>query len=152
MRRIVPFFLLLLLIVTSCKKGGSDIENVDPRDQYLGVYDVDYSSRTVVGTINTNGDSGKGTITISKGNAADELQLAVVFPDYNGTELAKLNGSKFTMGRTRQQIKIYNATYDGEYNGTGSFDGKNLTITAVVKSNQNGTPIEWIQNWKGLRR
>ncbi|MFD1141068.1 hypothetical protein ACFQ4C_08105 [Larkinella insperata] len=153
MKRIAILFILVLSIA-SCKKGGSSGEDVDPREQYIGVYDIDYTSRTSVtpGFPNYSEDSGKGTITLAKGEAANEMKLTTEFPGLTTTDVVKLNGAQFTVNRTRNNLSFGNKIYDGEYTGTGLFEGKNLTLTALTKVNQNGTLVEWTQSYKGAKR
>jgi hypothetical protein len=152
MRLIVTLF-ILLLSVSACKKD-SDAENVDPRDQYLGTYDVDYSSKTVIASaIDFSEDSGKGNITFTKGDAPNELKMAVIFDGFSSTtDVVKLSGTAFTMTRTRDQLSFGNKVYDAEFAGSGLFEGKNMTLTSVTKMNQSGTVVQWTRTYKGLKR
>ncbi|GAB3937870.1 hypothetical protein [Larkinella terrae] len=150
--RLIAIFFVLVLGFSSCKKGGSGAEDVDPREQYVGIYDIDYSSKTIIGSIDFNEDSGKGTVTVSKGDAANEIKLAIAFPGVSSTEVAKLSGTKFTLNRTRDQLALGNKSYDAEFTGSGLFEGKNMTITSVTKMNQNGTVVQWTRAYKGSKR
>lgn len=152
--RLIATLFILVLSIASCKKGGSSGEDVDPREQYIGVYDVDYTSRTSVtpGFPNYSEDSGKGTITLAKGDAANEMKLTTEFPGVSTADVVKLNGTQITVNRTRNNLSFGNKIYDGEYMASGAFEGKNLTLTAVTKVNQNGTLVEWTQSYKGLKR
>lgn len=152
MRLIVTLFILVLSI-SACKKGGSDLENVDPREQYYGAYDVDYSSKTLVGAIDLNEDSGKGVLTFSKGEAANELKMTIEFTGFStSTDVVKLDGTKFTVNRTRDQMTLGNKQYDAEFLSTGLFEGKLVTLTSVNTVNQNGTVVKWTRSYKGMRR
>ncbi|MFC5408181.1 hypothetical protein ACFPMF_02580 [Larkinella bovis] len=154
MRIIVTLF-ILLLSVSACKKGGSAAEDVDPREQYLGTYDIDYTSKTSVtpGWPTYSEDSGKGSLTFAKGDAANELRMTVEFPGFSTeTDIVKLSGSQFTMSKNRGSILFGNKKYDGEFVGTGLFEGKNVTLTTVTKVSQDGSLLQWTQSYKGLKR
>ncbi|GAB3901447.1 hypothetical protein GCM10028803_26160 [Larkinella knui] len=152
MRQIVILFILVLSIA-SCKKGDSEAENVDPREQYIGIYDIDYTSKTLIGTIDFNEDSGKGLITFSKGDAANELKMTTEFPGLSSvTDVVKLDGTKFSINRTRDQMRLGNKQYDAEFLGSGLFEGKVVTVTSVTTVNQSGTVAKWTRSYKGSKR
>ncbi|MGA0555085.1 hypothetical protein ACO2Q8_00415 [Larkinella sp. VNQ87] len=155
MTRIRLVFLLFIFVasVSACKKSGSG-EDVDPREQYLGVYDIDYSSKTSVtpGWPTYSEDAGEGTITITKADGANEMSLLINFDNYSSTELVKLNGSEFTMNRTRDNLPFGNKVYDGEFTGTGRFEGNTITMNSVTKVSQNGGLVEWKRAYKGSKR
>ncbi|KAA9356791.1 hypothetical protein [Larkinella humicola] len=152
MRLIVVFFILVVGI-SSCKKSDSEAGNVDPREQYYGTYDIDYSSKTIIGSIDFNEDSGKGVLTFSKGDASNELKMTTEFPGFStAMDVVKLDGTKFTLNRTRDQMTLGNKQYDAEFLGTGLFEGKLVTVTSVTTLNQNGTVAKWTRSYKGMRR
>jgi hypothetical protein len=151
--RLIVLLFILALSFSSCKKDGSGAENVDPREQYLGTYDIDYSSKTIIGAIDFNEDSGKGTLTFVKGDAANELKMTTEFTNFSKTtDVVKLDGTKFTVSRTRNQMTLGNKQYDGEFLATGLFEGRLVTVTSVTTVNQNGTVVKWTQSYKGMRR
>ena len=61
-------------LATSCKKNGGTDE-VDPRDQYLGVYTGNYRSTLYINNTLPASDPEVGTvqITVTKAQAADQI-------------------------------------------------------------------------------
>jgi hypothetical protein len=155
MRLIVVFFILVVGI-SSCKKSDSEADNVDPREQYLGSYDIDYTSKTSVtpGFPEFSEDQGEGgVITFTKAEASNELNMTIEFPGFSkSTDVVKLSGTKFTINRTRNKMIFGNKEYDGEYMGSGLFEGKTLTVTAVTKLTPSGLIVQWTQSYKGMRQ
>ena len=142
---------LLLFGLTACKKDNSD-PDVDPRQQYLGTFAINYSSTTTVGGQPNGSDSGQGSITFSPGSATDELQMVINFPNYADSVVAKINDSQFTLERTRNKVQYLGQTYDGEYIGTGSISGQTLMVNATTRANANGSDIIWTQLYKGTKQ
>ncbi|GAB3324773.1 hypothetical protein GCM10027299_22210 [Larkinella ripae] len=152
MRLVVTLFILVLSI-SACKKGGSSAEEVDPREQYVGTYDIDYSSTTVIlPSIKFNEETNKGTIAFTKGEGANEMSMVISFPNFSATEIVKLSGTQFTMNRTRDKMPFGNKIYDAEFTGSGTFEGRNLTLTSITKLNEGGTVVQWNRAYKGLKR
>jgi len=146
---------LLLFGLTGCNKNNSE---VDPRVQYIGTFAIKYVSTTTVGsgTDPVGNDSGEGTITFSQGNANDELVTVINFPGYSDTEIAKVNGSQFTLNKTRNTLWFNGQSYDGEYVATGTISGRNLTINAttraIVGGTVGGTQVIWTQTYQGVKQ
>ncbi|GAB3271734.1 hypothetical protein GCM10027347_43180 [Larkinella harenae] len=149
MRLIVTLFILVLSI-SACKKGGSGSEDVDPREQYLGTYDVDYTTTTALAGFPEYGEgSGKASLTFAKGDATNELRMTIEFPGFSAkTEMVKLNGTQFTMNKTRNTMIINGKSYEGEFTGTGLFEGRNVTVSMITKA----STAQWNESYKGLKR
>lgn len=147
--------LLLALVVissltTACKKsGGSSGPDVDPRDQYVGVYeggDGSYSSVIRFGTADLDPEKGKTNVTVSKGANPKEIYVEISARGFKVT--AELNGNTFTViDKTSDQIFIQGTTLNGSYSATGAFNkdqlsGKDvIAINAVTETLRTGTTV-----------
>ncbi|WP_266366404.1 hypothetical protein [Tellurirhabdus rosea] len=154
MKRSGLLFLLFLFLVNiqACKDKNS--EAVDPRNQYIGNYDVAYTSSTTLNDFPfVPKETASGTIVITKGAAADELKLAIAFKNYNEEVGAKLQGNKFTVLKQKEKVYIneYN-TFEADYAGSGEFSGANLNITAIAQTTANGGKVVKNMVFNGIKK
>ncbi len=162
LRNLLIFTLVVGSLTTACKRSGSD-SDVDPRDQYVGVYEGSagaYNSTIALGTIQFT-ETGITTIKVTKSANPKEIYLDISNRPMQVT--AELNGSTFTVvDRSSDQINIvFNGqriVYDGNFNATGVFDkdqasGKDaIVINAVTETLQTGTTVRRTETIVGTRK
>jgi hypothetical protein len=144
--------LLFLVFVFSCK--SKDKDNVNPREQFIGTYDVAYTASTQIGTLPFNpNETGNGQIVISAGNAADELKFDISFPAYTETIMGKLSGSTVVWEKQKDVLKIGSGSYDADYTASGEFRGANLNINARAETTTpDGTKIVKTSVFNGIKK
>lgn len=164
-RSLRNLFVLTLVVgslATACKQSGSG-SDVDPRDQYVGVYEGgerSYQSVLTIGTFPTE-EAGATTIDVSKGASPKELYLNV--SNRIGRVTVELNGADFrVVDRTRDQMTVNingrSNVLEGAFTATGAFDkdqatGKNIiAINAVTETTQFGTTVRRTETIVGTRK
>lgn len=164
-RSLRNLFVLTLVVgslTTACKRSGSG-SDVDPRDQYVGVYegsDGAYNSTITIGTFPTT-ERGATSITITKSANPKEIYLAIT--NRAMTLTAELNGTDFTVvDRTSDKMTIningQQNVFDGSFTATGTFgkdpvSGKDvIAINAVTEAQQLGTTIRRTESINGIRK
>jgi hypothetical protein len=124
MKQICLLFIITLLFA-SCKK-----DDVDPRDQYVGHYQIQQVGVTVV-----NGQSRTANfvyeLNINKAGASDEL----AFSDGFGNYTAKLTGSSFKINKFVTSLKSNGIDLAFDVIGNGSFNGSNINYTQSFSGN-----------------
>lgn len=144
------FLTLLILgsLTTACKKsGGADA--VDPRDQYVGVYNGD-SRRTLyfVADIFQGPIPGVATTTITKGSNSKEIYIETTVVNNGGFTggyslrvTAEVDGANFTViDKSTDQIELPNGKVDSDYTATGTFDTskKQFVYSSTARALRNG--------------
>lgn len=149
-------------LITACKPSGSG-SDVDPRDQYVGVYegtDRSYQSVITFGTFPIE-ETGVTAITVTKGGKANEVYLEVSNRPMRLT--AELTGADFTIiDRTTDQITLnINGrpnVFEGAFTAKGTFgkeeaSGKTVVgINAVTETTQFGTTVRRTETVVGTRK
>ena len=144
--------LLALLIIgsltTACKKSGG-VDDVDPRDQYVGVYEGN-SRRTlyVSADIFQGPIPGAATTTITKASNPKEIYIenTVVFNGgfsggYTTRVTAELDGVNFTViDKSSDEITLPSGKVTSDYTATGLFDlsTKQFVYTSRARALRNG--------------
>ncbi|GAB3955352.1 hypothetical protein GCM10028805_42730 [Spirosoma harenae] len=139
-------------LVTSCKNmGGGD--NVDPREQYLGVYDGGYQASTLVNnSYESRRESGTIQVTVSKAQNANQVTLDLVF---NGstkqTMTAELSNATFTIvDKSTEALTFDGKTInDAKYTAQGQFVDKTIVINTTTETLQSGLTISRLGNISG---
>lgn len=156
MKRSFLFFMLLAGLTTACKTSGSEPgEEIDPRDQYVGVYDTEFTGKLMIGTnFVYASESGKGTITVTKSTVPQEIYLETAFPGNNEKLTAELNGAQFTIiDKKSERLQIGQTTVDGEYKGTGSFGpDRSIAFSISVQAQRDGVTFSRTGEIKGPRK
>lgn len=162
LRKLFVFTLVVGSLTTACKQSGSG-SDVDPRDQYVGVYeggDGAYNSTITIGTFPIT-ERGSTTITVTKSANPKEVYLDISNRPMKVT--AELNGANFTVvDRTSDQLTInvngQRNVLDGNFSATGTFgtdqaSGKDaIVINAVTETLQLGTTIRRTEAINGTRK
>lgn len=136
--------LVISLLTTACKKSDG-VDAVDPRNQYVGVYDGGYQASTLVNnSLETNRESGTVKITVSKAQAANQLYLELLF---NGatkqTVTVELSEKTFTVIDKQSEPLVFDGkTYaDAKYTANGQFVDKTIVINTTVETLQSGVTL-----------
>lgn len=142
------FLTLLILgsLTTACKKsGGADA--VDPRDQYVGVYDGNYTSTIYVNNTFSAGDpeAGKVQITVSKAQAANQVYLELLFNNTTKQTLtAELTDATYTIiDKGSEPLVFVGKTYQADYTAQGQFvvQDKSITLNTKAETLQQGVTL-----------
>ena len=166
LRNLLIAVFVIGFLTTSCKKSGngSDVV-VDPRDQYVGVYEGGaggYSSTITFGTFPTT-ETGPASITVSKGANAKEIYLDISTKPRLTAKLDDTNASNFgVIDKTSDQINVIingkQYTLTGNYSATGVFgkdqaSGKDqIVINTTAETLEQGTAIKRTESINGLRK
>lgn len=140
--------LLALLIIgsltTACKKSGG-VDGVDPRDQYVGVYDGGYQTSTLVNnSLETNRESGTVKITVSKAQATNQLYLELLFNGVTKQNVtAELSEKAFSVIDKQTESLVFDGkTYsNAAYKATGQFVDKTIVINTTTEILQSGITL-----------
>lgn len=135
------FITLLILgsLTTACKKSGGEADVVvDPRDQYVGVYDGDYKSTTYINNTLPASDpeAGKVQITVTKAQAANQVYLELLFNSTTKQTLtAELVDATYTIiDKQSEPLSFGGKTYDAAYTAQGQFSTQDKSITLNTKA------------------
>lgn len=122
------YYLLLLvfpLVFASCSEND---EAIDPRDPFIGTWSETYET-----TVFINGDkyedSGFGTMTISKGNASDEIIMITDGEAVTG----KVNGTTLVIPVQGYTDEINGETLNFDYAGNGKLTDGQLVYNITMK-------------------
>lgn len=162
LRSFFVFTLVVGSLTTACKKSGSS-SDVDPRDQYIGVYEGGngaYTSTITIGTLPVS-ETGVTAITVTKSANPKEIYLNIT--NRAMTLTAELNGADFTVvDRTTDQMTIningQQNVLEGNFTATGTFgkdqvSGKDvIAINAVTETLRTGTTIRRTESINGTRK
>ncbi|GAB2580193.1 hypothetical protein [Spirosoma areae] len=140
--------LLALLIigslVTACKKSGG-VDGVDPRDQYVGIYNGGYQASTLVNnSLETGRETGNVQITVTKAQSGNQLYLELLF---NGlakqTMTAELTETSFAVIDKQSEPLVFDGkTYaDAKYTAKGQFVEKTIVINTTTETLQSGITL-----------
>ncbi|WP_020602464.1 hypothetical protein [Spirosoma spitsbergense] len=140
--------LLALLIIgsltTACKKSGG-VDGVDPRDQYVGVYDGGYQASTLVNnSLESNRESGTVKITVSKAQAMNQLYLELFFNNATKQNVtAELSEKTFTVIDKQTESLVFDGkTYaNAKYTATGQFIDKTIVMNTTTETLQSGVTL-----------
>ena len=140
--------LLALLIIgsltTACKKSGG-VDDVDPRDQYVGVYEGGYQASTLVNnSLESNRESGTVTITVSKAQAVNQLYVELFFNNISKQNVtAELSEKTFTVIDKQTESLVFDGkTYaNAKYTATGQFIDKTIVINTTTETLQSGVTL-----------
>jgi len=122
MKKIALFFILLLVIGSSCKKD----EEVDPRDQFVGSYTVQSIVNVpTLGIVN----SSTGTCTISKVSDGNRIKITNID---GTTQYANVTGSNYVYEKYSETETIEGETATIEITGNGSISGNILTESGMI--------------------
>ncbi|KAB7732699.1 hypothetical protein F5984_01745 [Rudanella paleaurantiibacter] len=160
MKRSFLFFALFLGLLTSCKQLSGKEAEVDPRDQYIGVYDDGgYTGQVFIGSIVSERPSGTVTITVGKAAAPKELTMSFLYNkgkqfEYTEKLTAELDGTKFTIiDKKSEQITVGVTTIDAPYQGKGEFaDGTKFAMTTSSEKDQSGTIVKKVLGITGFKK
>lgn len=134
-------------VTTACKKSGLGGADVDPRDQYVGVYDGGYTSTTYINNTlpASNPEAGKVQVTVSKAQAANQLYVELLF---NGsakqTLTAEFTDAAFTIIDKQSEPLVFGGkTYDAKYTAQGQFvvKDKAFTLNTIAETLQLGVTL-----------
>lgn len=149
---------LLVSLTTACKKSGLGGADVDPRNQYVGVYDGGYTSTTLINNALPAGDpeAGKVQITVSKAQPANQVYVELLF---NGsakqTMTAELTDATFTIiDKQSEPLVFLGKTYDAKYTAQGQFvvKDKTLTLNTVTETLQLGVTLTKRGDISGIKK
>lgn len=137
LRNTILALVILGSLTTACKKsGGADA--VDPRDQYVGVYDGDYKSTTYINNSLQASDpeAGKVQITVSKAQTANQVYLELLFNSTTKQTLtAELVDATYTIIDKQSEPLVFGGkSYDAAYTAQGQFVVQDKAITLNTKT------------------
>lgn len=119
-------------LTTACKKSGG-ADDVDPRDQYIGVYDGNYTSTLYINnTLPASGpEAGKVQITVTKAQAANQVYMELLFNSTaKQTLTAELTDSTYSViDKRTEPLAFGGKTYEAAYTAQGQFLAKSKTVT-----------------------
>lgn len=140
-------FLALLVIgslTTACKKSGG-VDDVDPRDQYVGVYEGGYQASTLVNnSLETSRESGTVKITVTKAQPLNQLYLELLFNNTTKQNVtAELTEKSFTVIDKQTETLLFDGkTYtNASYKASGQFVEKTIVINTTVEILQSGVTL-----------
>lgn len=142
-------------LTTACKKSGIGGADVDPRDQYVGVYSGGYqAASTVNNALPYDEETGTMGITVSKSQVANQLYIELVFNGVIKQNLtAELTNNEFkVIDKQSEPIKFNGKNYDGQYSATGQFVEKAVTINTVAETLQSGVTLTRRGNISGTKK
>lgn len=151
--RLLALALTLTGLTAGCKKSSHD-PAIDLREKFVGTYDpMQFTASTAIGAFALTPDEARGTMTVVKGAANDQIQINTSFPQlpvYNDTLTAILKDSAFTV--TKHTNPVWNTitinsttTVNSDFNASGEFTrDKNIIVRFTVQTIQNGTTISRI--------
>lgn len=120
----IQFLALLcsfVCLLSSCKKDGDTAPTTDPRDAFVGTYQVTYSG---------NCGGGAATLIVRKGISANEL----LFTDaYKADYPVNLSGNSFSIPTYIQLTTIDGYTVSISVFGNGSFNNGAINYTETSK-------------------
>lgn len=136
---------LLISVTTACKKSGLGGADIDPRDQYVGVYEGGYTASTLVNnSLVSNRETGTMKITVTKSEVAKQLYLDLLF---NGVTNQKVtaelsDNTAFTIiDKQSDTIPFDGRNYQGNYTATGQFVDKVVTLNTVTETLQSSVTL-----------
>lgn len=135
---------LLVTLTTACKKSGLGGADVDPRNQYAGTYEGGYQTATLVNnSLESNRESGKITITVTKSETANQFYLDLLFNGVTNQKLtAELVGNAFTViDKQSETLSFDGKNYTAKYTATGQFTDKVITLNTVTETLQSGVTL-----------
>ncbi|MFD2574202.1 hypothetical protein ACFSUS_26440 [Spirosoma soli] len=143
--------LIALLVVgsltTACKKSGGPDSDIDPRDQYVGVYDGSYTSTTYINNSLPASDPEPGIvqITVTKAQTAKQMYLELLFNNTTKQNLtAELTDSTFiVIDKKSEPLAFGGKTYDAQYTAQGQFVRKDnkITLNTTAETLQLGVTL-----------
>ena len=131
-------------LTTACKKSGLGGADVDPRNQYVGTYEGGYQTATLVNnSLESNRESGKITITVTKSETANQFYLDLLFNGVTNQKLtAELVGNAFTViDKQSETLSFDGKSYTAKYTATGQFTEKVITVNTVTETLQSGVTL-----------
>jgi hypothetical protein len=131
-------------LTTGCKNSGIGGSDVDPRDQYVGTYDGGYQASTLVNnSLESNRESGKITITVSKSEVANQFYLDLLFNGVTSQKLtAELSNNTFTVIDKQSETLLFDGkNYPAKYTATGQFAEKDIVVNTVTETLQSGITL-----------
>lgn len=149
---------LLVSVTTACKKSGLGGADVDPRDQYVGVYDGGYTSTIYINNALPTSDpeSGKAQITVTKAQTANQMYVELVF---NGSAkqrvTAELTDATFTIIDKQSEPLLFGGrTYNAKYTAQGQFvvKEKAFTLNSTAETQQLGVTLTKRGDITGTRK
>lgn len=135
---------LLVTLTTACKKSGLGGADVDPRNQYVGTYEGGYQASTLINnSLESNRESGKITITVTKSETANQFYLDLLFNGVTNQKLtAELVGNAFTViDKQSETLSFDGKNYTAKYTATGQFTDKVITLNTVTETLQSGVTL-----------
>lgn len=135
---------LLVTLTTACKKSGLGGADVDPRNQYVGTYEGGYQTSTLINnSLESNRESGKITITVTKSETANQFYLDLLFNGVTSQKLtAELVGNAFTViDKQSETLSFDGKSYTAKYTATGQFTEKVITLNTVTETLQSGVTL-----------
>ena len=148
----------LISLTTACKKSGLGGADVDPRDQYVGIYDGGYTSTTFINsTLPANApEAGKVEVTVSKTQTVNQLYVELLF---NGTTkqmlTVELTDATFrVIDKQTEPLTFGGKTYNAAYTAQGQFVVKDkvFTLNTVAETLQQGVTLTKRGDITGTRK
>lgn len=143
-RKALAVVALLVSLTTACKKSGLGGADVDPRNQYVGAYEGGYQTSTLINnSLESNRESGKIMITVTKSETANQFYLDLLFNGVTNQKLtAELVGNAFTViDKQSETLSFDGKNYIAKYTATGQFTDKVITLNTVTETLQSGVTL-----------
>lgn len=135
---------VLASLTTACKKSGIGGGDVDPRDQYVGVYDGGYqASNFLNNSLESKRESGTVTVTITKSEVIGQFYIDMLFNNTSSQKLtAELTDNTFRVIDKQSEPLVYDGTtYTANYTATGQFAEKDFLLNTVAETLQAGQTL-----------
>lgn len=139
--------LLLSIVFNSCKKS----DDVDPREQYLGTYSV--TANSLAGTTNQPvaaiSNLTNDVLEVTRSDADNGLSFTLAGKRFS---LVSLDGSYFFFTMSEKAKASNGSEYWVNYDGTGAFSGKDVSMNLAVDYTVSGVNVKSIIAIKGKKK
>ncbi|QHV96428.1 hypothetical protein [Spirosoma endbachense] len=132
-------FAILFLVAIGCKKSA----DVDPRDQYVGSYNVTASVSVKVSLNPIGSTVDRYNIIVEKGSAPNELK----FTDPSNTYVVELDGNKYIVPVFTTTKTLNGTNYSVRTIGSGVFNENSMTVSFSANNYTNSITTQW--DWIG---
>lgn len=136
---------ILASLTTACKKSGIGGGDVDPRDQYVGVYEGGYQASNLINnSLESSRESGTLTVTITKSEVANQFYIDLLFNNASSQKLtAEMTNNTFTVIDKQSETLVFDGnTYpNATYSATGQFVEKDFLLNTVTQTLQSGVTL-----------
>lgn len=142
MKRTVYAFALFAL--AACSKPA----DVDPRENMVGTYMVNYQStmknQTTGQTLN---NAGSTSVSVQKGSGATDLTVT----NSDGQFKATVSGNGFEIAQQNVPVTFSGNTFSFVVAGSGSVNGKTLTLNYSMVGNVSGQTLQGVFSGSGSK-